>query len=98
MRAEVALLTLMLGAICYGCRVGGFLLMRWVPLTPRVQSWLRSMPMALMGAILAPLAVQGGPAEVSGLLLAALVMRVSGNEFAGALAGVAGVAVLRATL
>lgn len=54
--------------------------------------------MALMGAILAPLAVQGGPAEVGGLLLAALVMRISGSEFAGALVGVAGVAVLRAAL
>lgn len=98
MRTEVVLLTLMLAAVCYGCRAGGFLLMRWVPLTPRVQSWLRSVPMALMGAILAPLAVQGGPAEVGGLLLAALVMRISGSEFAGALVGVAGVAVLRAAL
>ncbi|MGD9941588.1 MAG: AzlD family protein [Burkholderiaceae bacterium] len=98
MRAEVVLLTLMLAALCYGCRIGGYVLMRWVPLTPRVQSWLGSMPMALMGAILAPVAVEGGPAEIGGLLAAALMMRVTGNEFVAAMCGVGVVAALRAVL
>ena len=41
--------------------------MRYVALTPRVDAWLRAIPIALVGAILGPVAVNGGPPEWLGL-------------------------------
>ena len=36
MRPEVIAAILSMGVVAYGCRVGGFFLMRYVPLTPAV--------------------------------------------------------------
>ena len=50
--------------------LGGFFLMRYVSITPRVEAWLRAIPIALIGAILGPIAVNGGPPEWLGLAAA----------------------------
>jgi uncharacterized membrane protein len=80
----------------YLCRIGGFLLMRYVTITPRTQVWLKAIPIALVGAILGPVAANGGPAEWLGLATAVLVMRWSRNEFAALMAAVVAVAAVRA--
>lgn len=98
MRIDVLHAILLMGAASYACRAGGYLLMRYVTITPRVQSWLRAMPMALIGAILGPAAANGGPAEWAGLVVAVIVTRVSGNDFAGAATAAAAVALVRAAL
>jgi uncharacterized membrane protein len=85
-----------LGLASYACRFGGFFLMRYVSLTPRVEAWLRAIPIALVGAILGPIAVKGGPAEWVGLATAVLLMRFTGNEFLSAVGAVAAVAAVRA--
>ena len=98
MRIEVLHAILLMGAASYACRVSGFLLMRYVTITPRVQSWLTAMPMALIGAILGPAAANGGPAEWAGLAVAVAVTRITGNDFAGAASAAAAVALVRAAL
>lgn len=72
--------------------------MRYVAITPRVGAWLHAISLALVGAILGPIAVRGGPAEWAGLAAAVVSMRLTGNEFVSAIGAVAVVAAVRATL
>jgi uncharacterized membrane protein len=69
--------------------------MRYVALTPRVEAWLNALPIALMGAILGPVAAKGGPAEWTGLAVAIGLMRATGNDFFSVLAAVVAVASVR---
>jgi uncharacterized membrane protein len=96
MRADVLAAILLMGLSSYVCRVGGYFLMRYVAMTPRVEAWLRAIPIALIGAILGPVAANGGPPEWLGLAAAIGVMRVTGNEFLSAVAAMAAVAAMRA--
>ncbi len=98
MRPEILYTLFILGVVSYGCRVSGFFLMQYVSVTPRVQAWLRSIPIALIGAIVAPIAFNGGPPEWLGLAAAIGLMRVTANEFVSAVGAVAVVAVARVLL
>lgn len=91
-RTDVLLAILLLGIASYACRAGGFFMMRYVAITPRVEAGLRAVPVALVGAILGPIAARGGPPEWAGLAVAMLGMRLTGNELLSALAAVAIVA------
>lgn len=97
-RPEILLAIALLGVVSYGCRISGFFLMGYVAITPRVQAWLRAIPIALTGSIVGPIAVKGGPPEWLGLVAAVGLMRVTGNEFLSAIAAVGVVAVARAYL
>jgi uncharacterized membrane protein len=89
---------LLLGLASLVCRLGGFFLMRYVSITPRVDAWLRAIPIALIGAILGPVAVNGGVPEWLGLAAAIGVMFVAANEFAATIGACAVVAVARALM
>lgn len=80
------------------CRAGGFWLMRFVVVTPRVQAALKAAPLAVMVGIVVPAAVRGGTPEWLGLAAAALVMRFTRKDLVASLTGVATVAVCRALL
>lgn len=84
-----------MAAAAYFCRVGGFLLMRFVRVTPRVEAALKATPLAVMIGIVLPAALRGGPPEWLALGAIALVMRFWPNDFAAAMVGVAVVAVVR---
>lgn len=79
----------------YGCRAGGFWLMRFFAITPRLEAALRAAPLAVMIGVVTPAALHGGVAEIGGLAAAALAMRVLGNDLVATLAGVVAVALLR---
>ena len=96
-RPEFMLAVLAMGIASFACRTGGFLLMRFVPITPRVEAALRAMPLAVMIGIVAPVAAKGQLAEVAGIVAVAVVMKVAGNDFLAALTGVAVVAIVRST-
>lgn len=96
MDADTVLAILAMGLASQSCRLGGFYLMGFVAITPRVEGWLRAIPVALIGAVLGPVAARGGPAEWAGLAIALAVMKASGNEFAAAALAVAAVAGIRA--
>jgi uncharacterized membrane protein len=93
---DVLLAILLMGIASYACRAGGFFLMRFVALTPRVEAWLSAIPIALIGAIVGPVAVKGGPPEWLGLGAAVGLMRFTGNDFISAIGAVAVVAIARA--
>jgi uncharacterized membrane protein len=96
-RPDVATAILLLGLVSCACRFGGYFLMRYVSITKRVEACLSAIPVALVGAILGPVAVNGGPPEWLGLLTAVVLMRATSNEFisaAGAMAVVAATRIL----
>jgi uncharacterized membrane protein len=82
----------------YVCRAGGFWAMGFVPLTPRIRAWLESIPIAVLSATLAPGMARASPPEAAGFFAAFFAMRLSGNDFVGAMSGVAAVALVRAAL
>jgi uncharacterized membrane protein len=97
-RADVVLAILAVGLVSYACRAGGFFLMRYVRITRGVEVWLQSIPIAIIGAVLGPIAANGGPPEWAGLAVAILVMRFTQNDFASILGAVATVALTRQVL
>lgn len=96
--ADVLVAIVAMGIASNLCRFAGYFLMGYVAVTPRVEAWLRAIPVALIGAILGPIAVKGGPTEWAGLATAIVVMRVSGNDLVSAVAAMAVVATARAML
>lgn len=95
-RPDILAVVAVLGILSYSCRAAGFFLMRYVAITPRVEAWLRAMPIALIGAIVGPVAVKGGPPEWLGLAAAIGLMRVTGNDFVAVGGAVVLVAAARA--
>ncbi len=89
---DLALAVLALAAASYACRAGGFLLMRFVRITPRIEAALRAVPLAVMVGIVTPSAASGRVPELAALAAVAIVMKRSGNELLAALAGLAVVA------
>lgn len=85
-------------AASYFTRVVGFFLMRFVAVTPWVEAWLGALPLAVMGSILAPIAIHGGPAEWAGFVATFVIWRLKGDDIFAALGGVAAVALVRAIL
>lgn len=97
-RADILAAIFVVGLVSYFCRIGGFFLMRYVRVTPRVEAWLQAIPMAIVGAILGPIAANGGPPEWIGLATALGLMRLSGSDFLSIVGAVAAVAVARQVL
>lgn len=98
MRGDVMAAIALMGVASYACRVGGYFMMRYVAITPRVEAWLNAIPISLMGAILGPAASRGGPAEWLGLIVTIGMMRATGRDFVSVFAGVTAVALARAAM
>ncbi|MFG1345120.1 AzlD domain-containing protein [Xanthobacter autotrophicus DSM 431] len=77
-------------------RTAGFLLMRLIPVTPRVRRVLDCLPGAVLVALLAPGAVHGDRAMWGGLAAAFLATRLTGSDFAAVVAAMAVAAGMRA--
>jgi uncharacterized membrane protein len=77
------------------CRMAGFTLMRFVPLTPRVEAALRATPLAVMSGIVALAVVQGGLAEWLAIGAVVAMTWATGKDVASAMLGVVIVAGLR---
>jgi uncharacterized membrane protein len=100
MGVDGAFLLAVLAMACasYTCRVAGFVLMRFVPVTPRLQSALRAIPLGVMIGIVTPAVAAGRPPEIIALGVVLLAMKLTRNDLAAAVAGAATVAVCRALL
>lgn len=84
-----------LAVVSFLCRAGGFMMMRFVRITPRMESALKTVPLAVMIGIVMPAAAAGRPPELVGLVAVGLVMKLWANELLAALAGLAVVAIGR---
>jgi uncharacterized membrane protein len=83
---------LALAAASFFCRAGGFMAMRYVRITPRMQSALKAVPLAVMIGIVMPAASTGRVPELAALVAVGFAMRFSGNELLAAVAGLVVVA------
>jgi uncharacterized membrane protein len=98
MRNDVVVAILAMAAAAFACRAGGFFLMRFVPITPRIEAGLRMIPIALVAAILSVAALKGGPPEWAGIVAALVAMAATRSDLAAIAAGVVCVAALRSML
>lgn len=87
-----------MAVVTYATRVGGVLLMRLVPITPRVETFLRHLSSSVLVALVAPAALKGGPAAIVAVLVTLLVMATTRQMVAAMTAGVAAAALLRQVL
>lgn len=84
-----------MGAAALVCRFAGYLAMRLLPASPRVEAALRATPVAVMSAIATLAVVNGGMVEALALASAVALTFVIGNDVAAALLAVALAALLR---
>jgi uncharacterized membrane protein len=97
MSSEFNLLILtLLAAITYACRIGGFVLMRYVPFTPSVRHGLEALPGSVMAAIIVPGIMSAGLPGLIGVCTAILIMYLTKRDVVAMLAGCAMVAACRA--
>jgi uncharacterized membrane protein len=90
-----AILLLVMALAAFFCRVAGFTLMRFVPVSARLEAALRATPLAVMAGIVALALQAGGLDEALALAVVAVLTKVLGSDVAAALMGVAAVALLR---
>lgn len=92
----LALLTILgMALVTYLTRVGGLWLMGRVTPSPRVESWLKNIPGAVLISIVAPAALASGLSGVLAALLTGLVAARTRNLLFSMVVGVAAVWVLR---
>ena len=95
MRPDVLAAIAAMAAAAFSCRAGGYFLMRFVPITPRVEAALRMIPLAIFASMLAVAAIRGGPPEWAGIAAALAAMVWARNDFVAIIAGILAVAGLR---
>lgn len=84
-----------MAAASYACRIAGYLLMGYVPITERVQAALKAIPLGVMIGIVMPSVLAGKIPEWVGLAVVFVVMKATGKDVVAALAGAAAVAICR---
>jgi uncharacterized membrane protein len=89
------LVILAMTAVTYACRASGAVLMSRVRITPRVESALRALPGSIVVSTILPIAVQSGLSAFVGLSAGITLMRVTRNDLAALVAGLAAVVLTR---
>lgn len=83
-------------AVNYAIRAGGFFLMGYVPLTPRVRAILNALPGAVVVAIVLPLVVRGGLPASAAVLISIAVMAWRRSDLLAVICGMGAAALIRA--
>jgi uncharacterized membrane protein len=94
-RPEFWLFLAVLASASLFCRFGGFWVMRYVTITPRLEAALKATPLAVMAGIVTPAAMRGSWPEWVALVATGIAMRLTGSDLGAAIVGVAAVALLR---
>jgi len=94
--AGVWLIIAAMAIVTYLTRIGGFVLMAYVPLTRRVRAFLQALPGAVVVAIVLPVAVKGGIAASLAVAVSLAVMAWRKNDVVAVVCGVAAAALVRA--
>ncbi|MGZ3617106.1 MAG: AzlD family protein [Ktedonobacteraceae bacterium] len=81
--------------VTYATRAGGFWLMGLVTPSPRVETWLKQIPGAVLVALIAPTILASSIAETLAAIATVLVAIRTKNVLIAMLVGVATVALLR---
>ena len=81
--------------VTYATRAGGVLLMGLVPVTPRVEAFLRHLSSSVLVALVVPAALKGGTAALLAVAVTLLVMAATRQMAVAMVAGVVAAALLR---
>ena len=87
---------LAMAAATYAMRAGGFWMMRYVPLTPRVRRMLEASPGAVIVATVLPIIMREGLPALVAVLAGGAVMLLWRRDYLAVAAGMAAAASLRA--
>ncbi len=98
LNVDIPTALVVMALITFATRIGGFLIMNWVPLSPRVQRFLEALSGSVLVALVLPLAVQGDLASQLALLVAASTMLATRNMVAAITAAMIAVVLLRAVI
>jgi len=83
------LLILLMALVTLGTRLGGVYITGWIPLRPRVRSFIDAMSGSVLVAVLVPLALQADAAGRLAILSTLLLMLFTGRPMPAIAAGVA---------
>jgi uncharacterized membrane protein len=96
LRSDVMLAFAVMTAVTVASRLGGFWLMRYVDVTPRVRRMLDALPGSIIVAAALPVAVNGGPVVMFALAAAMAVSIIRRNDFLAVITGMTVAALARA--
>ena len=95
MHGDVMLAIALMTAVTVSLRLGGYLLMSYVTVTPRVRRMLNALPGSVIAAAVLPVAVQGGAVAIAAVLAAMLAMALTRRDIVAVIAGSGTAALLR---
>lgn len=95
---DVAALLMIAGmtAVTYATRIGGVMLMRLVPITPRVEAFLRHLSSSVLVALVVPAVLRGDLAGYVAVAVSMATMVALRNAVGAMALGVLAAAVIRA--
>ncbi len=94
--SDVMLAFAVMMAVTVASRLGGFWLMGYVNITPRVRRMLDALPGSIIIAAALPVAVNGGPVVLFAIAAAIAVTIIRRNEFVAVITGMGVAALARA--
>jgi uncharacterized membrane protein len=96
LRGDVVLAFVIMTAVTVACRLGGYWLMGFVDVTPRVRRMLDALPGSIIVAAALPVAVNGGAVVMAAIAAAMAVTIIRRNDFIAVITGMAVAALARA--
>ncbi|QDL96133.1 AzlD domain-containing protein [Rhodopseudomonas palustris] len=96
LRGDVMLAFAVMTAVTVASRLGGYFLMRYVDVTPRIQRMFEALPGSIIVAAALPVAVNGGPIVMVALAAAIAVSVLRRNDFLAVATGMLVAALARA--
>lgn len=96
LRSDVMLAFAVMTAVTVASRLGGYWLMGYVNVTPRVRRMLDALPGSIIVAAALPVAVNGGAVVMFAILAALAVAIMLRNDFIAVIVGMAVAAAARA--
>jgi uncharacterized membrane protein len=94
----VVLAIVAMTAATYAMRAGGYWLMGYVTLTPRIRRMLEASPGAVIVATVLPIVVREGPAAAAAIVVGGVVMYLLRRDYLALAAGMLVAAAARAAL
>jgi uncharacterized membrane protein len=96
LRSDVMIAFAVMTAVTVASRLGGYWLMGYVTVTPRVRRMLDALPGSIIVAAALPVAVNGGVVVMFAIVAAMLVSIIRRNDFLAVITGMAVAALARA--
>jgi uncharacterized membrane protein len=87
LRSDVMVAFAVMTAVTVAARLGGYWLMGYVNVTPRVRRMLDALPGSIIVAAALPVAVNGGPVVMFAIIAAIAVTIIFRNDFIAVITG-----------